>query len=469
MTFKELDASPDDLRALRSFYDGLYTDEFPDPDERESYENMVEYLRAVGTSENGYHIVFAIEADVIVGATITDYFFASNSGVIEFIVVAPDRRCAGRGSALLRDAEERLAADAARRGRALAFVAAEINDPFRPSKTVDNIDPFDRARWWGGRGYVKSDFPYVQPPLSGGQHAVRNLLIAVKPFALAQQQRLSAQTIESFVRDYLVYAMRIPDPAVCPEFAEMSAWLRGREAIETVALERYIGEDHRIEFREIIGPQDPRLTATLAVYRAVFSDPATMVPAAEFSGLLEPSSIRRPYTYHLWALEATQHACVAGIASFFSLGTAGFGGYVGLKAPLRGIGALAVIIARIERQLIRDAQEHRGWYIECADERTAALFAAHGFFEIALSYSQPPLGAAEGTARTLRPHLHLLYREFGARYEPPALGVDGFLRAVREIFAAVYAIARPEDDPSYRHLVAQVGSADMVDFIGKDE
>jgi hypothetical protein len=38
---RELSATVADLEILRRFYDDLFVAEFPDPDERESYDNIV--------------------------------------------------------------------------------------------------------------------------------------------------------------------------------------------------------------------------------------------------------------------------------------------------------------------------------------------------------------------------------------------------------------------------------------------
>jgi GNAT superfamily N-acetyltransferase len=189
----ELSGAEADRLVLRRFYDTLYVGEFPDPNERESFENLEAYLLARDVAGAEYHIVLAIEDDRPIAGAITDYFVASRSGVVEFIVVAPDQRDRGLGSYLLRDAEERLHADAARRGVELGFVVAEINDPFRPGDTPDNVDPFERARWWGRRGYHRLDFPYVQPALSSEQAPVDNLMLCAKPTEQGHSPSLSVE------------------------------------------------------------------------------------------------------------------------------------------------------------------------------------------------------------------------------------------------------------------------------------
>ncbi|HYS41205.1 MAG TPA: hypothetical protein VEO01_36790, partial [Pseudonocardiaceae bacterium] len=77
ITFHDLTDSTDDIATLTRFYETLYVGEFPDPDERESLANMIDYLgrRARGWyGRNNYHVLLATGADGRpVGASIVDY------------------------------------------------------------------------------------------------------------------------------------------------------------------------------------------------------------------------------------------------------------------------------------------------------------------------------------------------------------------------------------------------------------
>jgi GNAT superfamily N-acetyltransferase len=452
-TFLELGAKPADLGLLRQFYDGLYAREFPDPDERESYDNMVEYLRGVGKSANGYHILLARHAGDIIGASISDYFARSNAGVVEFIVVAPDRREHGDGTRLLSETERLLMVDAGRTGRELACIMAEINDPFRRAETSDSFDPFRRAMWWSRRGYGRLDFPYVQPPLSSEQAAVDQLMLAARSLRQDGQPFLPATDVGAFVHDYLVYAMRFHDPASSPEYVAMEQWLSGRERGAIQNLAAYVGEDptRPLEVHEVSGLQDAKLDDVLAVYSASFSNPDTRITPQQFRAALATGQHIAAESYHLWALEEPATHTISGMVSFFTLRTAGFGGYIAMTPPLRGTRRLGSALARVERQMLSDSSTVSGWYIECEDAPTASIFAAHGFFEIETTYRQPSLAA--GREQTHGPVLRLLYKEFGARYAPPKLRPSDFLQAMREVFRHVYGVAEPDVHPSFRSLV----------------
>ncbi len=91
-----LDASPASISLLEQFYSTIYVDAFPDPNERELLGNMVEYLQrrqAGWFGSNSYHILVAVHENRPVAGVVGDYLHLPNSGVIEFLTVAPELRC----------------------------------------------------------------------------------------------------------------------------------------------------------------------------------------------------------------------------------------------------------------------------------------------------------------------------------------------------------------------------------------
>ena len=69
--YVELTHSREDKKLLRYFYEELYVPEFSDADERESLENMEQYLelKAQGWyGKNNYHIIIATEAGKLIAA-----------------------------------------------------------------------------------------------------------------------------------------------------------------------------------------------------------------------------------------------------------------------------------------------------------------------------------------------------------------------------------------------------------------
>jgi GNAT superfamily N-acetyltransferase len=464
VAFRELTASDDDRSLLRRFYETVYAPEFPDPEEKESLANIERYLELKQSGwygDNAYHVVVVKTGSGIVGGAIADYLAEPNAGVIEFLVVAPEWRGRGLGRRLLDRTESWLAADAQRAGRPHPdWIVAEINDPFRVDLAADNLDPFLRARVWGGWGYRRLDLPYVQPGLSESQRPVHHLLLAVKPLAREYRDSLPAGRVLDTLRAYLRWAMRIPEPEANAEYRAMAAHLATRADVPAIPLERYVGLDPSasLSIDEVVAA-GPDLDGALAVYADAFPPGATAldVPALR-QAVLHRAARPLAGRHHLWALRTAPTAAVAGMASFFSLPGVGFGGYLALSSALRGRGLVRSVVARIEEQMRRDDTGARGWLIECEPASQALRVFGHlGFKEIALDYRQPPLpGRPGGEADS--PRLRLAYKEFGAVYRVPDLTRDELRAALRWVFRIVYDIAAPERSPWFLALDAQIAA-----------
>jgi hypothetical protein len=270
---------------------------------------------------------------------------------------------------------------------------------------------------------------------------------------------VKSEVVRSVVHEYIRWAMRIPEPARCAEYAEMARHLAGRSEVPLVPLGRYIGEDPErpLLVREIQDGADPDLEATLAVYAQAFPPGPVVVGPAEFRrSVSERRGSRGPSTHHLWALRHSVEAPVGGMASFFGLPGAGFGGYLAFGPPLRGTGRLPLLLARIERQLVEDRTGARGWYIECERDGPALdRFRRAGFHEVAVDYRQPDLRRSADPGEGIP--LALLYKEFGAGYGDPSVQVEQFLDALAHIYRAVYRVDAPGEHPLYRRITAQAG------------
>jgi len=456
---RELGSTAADAGLLRAFYDALYVPSFPDPDERESLASIERYLRLRAEGwygRNAYHVRLLLEGGRPVAGSISDYLAEPNSGVIEFLVVAPEDRGRGLGRALLAWTEDGLAADARAAAQpGLESIVAEMNDPFRRPPAQDNVDPFLRLLVWGRWGYARLDFPYVQPALSAEQRPVTSMLLAMKhPGRAAPPPAVPGARVTRIVHEYLRWAMRIEVPDRCAEYRAMAEHLAGRETVALAPLDAYVGRDadRPLEVHEIADPHDADLDAVLRLYAGVFgaaataADPATLRAAVADGG-------GRTGAWHLWALRARAGDPVAGMASFVTLDGFGFGGYVALAPPLRGTGRLPLLVARIEEQMLRDGRGATGWYVECDDGAAPALRRV-GFHEVAVTYRQPPLRAG-GEA----PRLRLLYKAFGRTYAPPVLSPSALLDAVGLVYRVVYGIARPEEHPLHRALERQLAAS----------
>jgi len=456
--FREIEDSTDDRRILDGFYDDLYVAEFPDRNERESLDNIRRYLGLKSRGwygKNNYHVIVAHGEKGATAGSISDFLAEPNAGVIEFLVVGRASRGSGAGKRLLDRTEKQLVDDAARTlGRELDCIVAEMNDPFRPSQTADNLDPFLRATIWDKWGYRRLDFPYVQPALSRNQSPVPNLMLIIKVLGPNSERSVPAQNVKLIIHEYMRWAMRIDDPETSPVFRKMSEHLDRIAEVPTPPLGAYVGRDpaRPLAIRDLADAADRDLDGVLDVYKTAFPggptdiDPAALRQALSFRG-------RRPGNYHLWAIRTAAQSAIEGVASFFTFARAGFGGYIALVGSLRGSGRFPLLLARIEEQMIRDRTGASGWFIEC-DPRQEALFRRFGFVCVDCIYRQPPLRSSSPYEPGDAPPLLLMYKSFGRNYDPPVVGRDDFLSMLGDIYRAVYDI-EPKQSRFYADLCAQ--------------
>lgn len=459
-----------DLETLATFYHDVYEREFPDPNERESLENMCTYLQRKRTGwygDNNYHVLVAEQDGRSVGLCVSDYSATANAGIIEFLVVTPDARGAGLGRRLLDYTQRLVEADAGKAHASLPVgIAAEMNDPFRTDLYADNYDPFDRAALWASWGFNRVDMPYVQPALSADQAPVDSLLLMFKPLHPPVATSVSGSIVTHLLHDYLVYAMRIEEPAKNVQFAGMAAYLERTPEVALEPLDEFVGRRPAILWRDIRDRRDPMFQEAMKLYLDTFRNkPNITTPASDFAAFIDelPTHDLR-YHYHFWVLPSASGEAAEGFASFFTLRKAGFGGYVarrrGHSLHARTLRLARVALAAVEERMRRDNPQIQGWFIECesdAERPPAPYFVLLGFRAVALDYLQPPLPGDAYQFNRAKP-LQLLYKQFGIGFGPPELSATDFLAAIADIFEVVYRVRSPTSSPYHRHLSKQLGA-----------
>jgi GNAT superfamily N-acetyltransferase len=462
-----------DIALLERFYHECFIPEFPNPDERESLENIKDYLKRKETGwygKNNYHVVVMLEGDTPIGGSISDYLVEPNAGVIEYLIVLPDHRGTGRGGRLLEFTERLLHEDSeSSRGRRLDWILSEMDDPYLTSEPTNRFDPFVRPRIWHKWDYRLLDFPYVQPALSPDQQPVANLLLSAKTCSSRFGDSVPAADVRTLIREYLHWAMRIDVPDDNEEFDLMCKFLDHQGSIGLVSLSDYLGweKQPQLYINEVLNEKDSKLGEAIAVYDQVFHGRETAIGSGEFVKAFEPGGLyyRPGFRYHLWTVSSDADGKCEGMASFLTMPSAGFGGYIGFFEPLRGTGKLRHLGARMEERMVRDGTEARGWYIECDGKKERNIFLKLGFRELDVNYWQPSLPGRDIPA--LDHPLHLLYKPFGRVYPemgPPKIESSQFLQAMWEIHESIYDIANPRESTTYCALEASVADGEFVSF-----
>ncbi|HEY3606825.1 MAG TPA: hypothetical protein VGL06_04960, partial [Pseudonocardiaceae bacterium] len=169
-------------------------------------------------------------------------------------------------------------------------------------------------------------------------------------------------------------------------------------------------------------------------------------------------------SYHLWSLRSAEGGPVDGLASFRTLSTAGFAGYLVLADALHHTGRLRALVARIEEQMLRDQPTVHGWYIEVGADTDSGPFRSVGFHQLAVDYQQPAVDEPAGAEQTTP--VRLLYKQVGRCYQAPRLAAHDVLTAVAEILAQVYDIAEPREHPAFTLLAQDLANrTDPVNLV----
>ena len=219
------------LAMLGEFYTDIYIDVFPNRDERETFDNLLEYLKL--NEQNAgkdyiYHILLAKDNnDRVMGGCIFDYYVNNNSATIEFLAVREEKQSGGYGTMIYQQVLKVLNEDAIKSHHLIVdHILIELNDPSLSKEG----DPLKYLYFWDKFDFQHLEFNYIQPPLNEEKEEVRELWLAYlspkyqmdhldSPFC----KEVDKSLILGILENYFKYAMRIENPKECPQYKEMDA------------------------------------------------------------------------------------------------------------------------------------------------------------------------------------------------------------------------------------------------------
>lgn len=203
--------TPDELTANRqtvaAFFD-LYESpaNFPDPDEREPRENILERVATNSTRPHTHLLAYRTEGEVR-GGLIAEFYPKSRCVLLTYIFVHPDFRGQGVASkfiktdkkrgvpGLLRHIEKRFKT----RVQAVLF---ESNNPMKTEEANDSMPPADRLARFYKLGGKRFPFEYRQPPLGDNLGEVDNLFLCSFPALTGHSFVMPRQMLVEFLAEF---------------------------------------------------------------------------------------------------------------------------------------------------------------------------------------------------------------------------------------------------------------------------
>lgn len=211
---------------LGQFYTSIYMDCFPDANERETFDNLLGYLKqAQNQDDYTYHIILLKDNNTVIGGAIFDYFKRTNSAMIEFLAVKKDLQSCGIGTQIFKKIQLILSFQANKfNKRNVDNIFCEIDAPEYSTASVKKYLYF-----WNKNNFRHIDFSYIQPALSEGQSPVRGLWLAV--LTNNMESSINSTLVKEILQDYMRHCMHIDNPLEKSEYLEMMQDIQGKESL----------------------------------------------------------------------------------------------------------------------------------------------------------------------------------------------------------------------------------------------
>lgn len=177
--------------------------------------------------DEGLRVYVAVEDGQVVGATEYRYYPDMEVAMTDFTIIGKDG--AGVGPFLASRRKRELEEWAARSGRALKGMFAEIYNPYLVEEHgfggLMSMNPFVRREVLSHLGYRRLDFPYVHPSWEGNGEAVGELDLCYLPFEEGVDA-LPGSLVAEFLTTYYAILPNKPEA-----WYTMVEGLRSREAV----------------------------------------------------------------------------------------------------------------------------------------------------------------------------------------------------------------------------------------------
>jgi GNAT superfamily N-acetyltransferase len=204
----------DDIELFRKLYFGLFLKEFTDKDEIVSFEILLN--QAIANAQPPmlkYLCVIAVKGEKIIGGIIGDYYWRSNSGLIEYIVVDSEERGKRIASSLMTRLTDEMSERAKKyKHEMIDYCFLEVENPVRFDDPELRKNANDRLGFWEKVSAKTLEMQYIQPPLQEGKNPVDYLMLNVIIYSPnLKTTSVPKQTEITFLHDYFKDCMNVED------------------------------------------------------------------------------------------------------------------------------------------------------------------------------------------------------------------------------------------------------------------
>jgi predicted GNAT family acetyltransferase len=198
----------------------LYNSCFPDINEREEFENILN--RVMGIREKydpNTILLFYPKDEKVVAGLIADWYKHSKSIHITYIFVSPYFRNKGIAKHILKNEIPKIIKQIFDLYKIeIKGVFLEANNP--KDTIIDSINTSIRLEIFKKIGIKWIDIPYIQPALDSNREKVNNLFLLVLPISESQSSKIKKDIVIQFLCD-LYKSLQIEDPFEKPDFLKM--------------------------------------------------------------------------------------------------------------------------------------------------------------------------------------------------------------------------------------------------------
>lgn len=187
---------------LKSF-ETIYNNGFPDINERESFDAILNRLSENReANEPPSILVLHTDGEMVNGGLIADWYQNSAALHLTYLIVNPKRRKSGIGKNLIQEGIKMVIDWIAEQKKVqIDNVFFESNNPL---KTIvkDDFDAYLRLKFFSKLGAKFIDIPYIQPPLDSSKKKVDNLFL----FSFTQfnkyKDQIKTEKVQGFLKEF---------------------------------------------------------------------------------------------------------------------------------------------------------------------------------------------------------------------------------------------------------------------------